>query len=723
MPLEETGPKESPFYIVDSGPASRPRRTLKQGDAFIILDSYGEMGVAPGGPDGLFHADTRHLSRLAVTIDGRQLLLLGSTILHDNAGAVTDLTNPDILVDGRITMPKDTIHLSRLLYLWDGIVHERFALHNHGTATVRFVLALGFRSDFADIFEVRGLKRPARGHILEPALSQAGVVLAYDGLDGLRRTTEIAVSPEPLTLERAQICHAIELAPGARWTGFITIGCGKTSPASAVSFLGHLRLARRAHTRLRRQSARLATSSPMASRLIDRSVADLSMLLTATPEGLYPYAGIPWFSTTFGRDGIIIAIELLWLDPGIARAVLARLAAYQARETDPASDAEPGKILHELRLGEMARLGEVPFGRYYGSVDATPLFVLLAGRYFQRTGDIATLKRLWPNILAALDWIDGAGDRDGDGFVEYRRATDKGLLNQGWKDSYDAIFHADGTLAEGPIALVEVQAYVYAAKRSIARVAEVLGEHSHAARLRREAQALAEQFDEAFWCEELGCYAIALDGNKRRCEVVSSNAGHALFGGIARADRAVRTADRLLEPDSFSGWGIRTLASCAARFNPMSYHNGSVWPHDNALITLGFAEYRLHGHVQRVVEAVFAAAMEMEHYRLPELYCGFRRARGRGPTLYPVACAPQGWAAAAPLAFLHACLGLKFLPELEEIQLRSPTLPRLINRLEIHGLRMGEGAIDMVIHGNGSDLAMAVPSRDGQIKAMMIQEP
>src|SRR5262245_46421495 len=722
MPADN-GQKESPFYIVDSGPASRPRRTLKQGDTFIILDSYGEMGVAPGGPDGLFHADTRYLSRLAVTLDGRQLLVLGSTILHDNAGAVTDLTNPDIVVDGRITMPKDTIHLSRFLFLWDEMVHERFSLHNHGIDTVRFVLALGFRSDFADIFEVRGLKRAARGRILEPELSASGVVLAYDGLDGLRRTTEIAVNPKPFTLERAQICYAVELPPGVRWTGFLTIGCGKTKAASAKTFLGSLRLARRSHTRLRRQSARLATSSPIVSQVIDRSVADLAMLLTETPQGFFPYAGIPWFSTSFGRDSIIIAIELLWLDPGIARAVLTRLAAYQARVDDRASDAEPGKILHEMRSGEMARLGEVPFGRYYGSVDSTPLFVLLAGRYFQRTGDIETLKRLWPHILAALHWIDGPGDRDGDGFVEYYRATDKGLLNQGWKDSYDAIFHADGTLAEGAIALVEVQAYVYAAKRSIARAAEMLGQHDHAARLRREAQALAENFDEAFWCEAIGCYAIALDGEKRQCEVVSSNAGHALFGGIARADRAALTADRLMQPDSFSGWGIRTVASGAARYNPMSYHNGSVWPHDNALITLGFAQYRFHGHVQRVVEAVLAAAMEMELHRLPELYCGFRRSRGRGPTLYPVACAPQGWAAAAPLAFLHACLGLKFFPELEEIQLHSPILPKRIDRLEIHGLRMGQGAIDLLIHGSGADLAMAVPARQGQIRAMMIQEP
>jgi glycogen debranching enzyme len=722
MPADN-GQKESPFYIVDSGPASRPRRTLKQGDTFIILDSYGEMGVAPGGPDGLFHADTRYLSRLALTLDGRQLLLLGSTILHDNAGAVTDLTNPDIVVDGRITMPKDTIHLSRFLFLWDEMVHERFAIHNHGTDTARFVLALGFRSDFADIFEVRGLKRPARGRILEPEISSTGIGLAYDGLDGLRRTTEIAVSPEPFTLERAQICYAVELPPGGRWTAFLTIGCDKTRAPSAKAFLGSLRLARRSHSRLRRSSARLATSSPIMGQVIDRSVADLAMLLTETPEGLFPYAGIPWFSTSFGRDSIIIAIELLWMDPGIARAVLTRLAAYQARDKDSASDAEPGKILHEMRGGEMARLGEVPFGRYYGSVDSTPLFVLLAGRYFQRTGDIETLRRLWPHILAALGWIDGSGDRDGDGFVEYHRATDKGLINQGWKDSYDAIFHADGTLAEGPIALVEVQAYVYAAKRSIARAAEMLGEHAHAASLRREAQALAERFDEAFWCEAIGCYAIALDGEKRQCRVVSSNAGHALFGGIARADRAALTADRLMQPDSFSGWGIRTVASGAARYNPMSYHNGSVWPHDNALITLGFAQYRFHAHVQRVVEAVLAAAMEMELYRLPELYCGFRRSRGRGPTLYPVACAPQGWAAAAPLAFLHACLGLRFLPELEEIQLHSPILPKRIERLEIHGLRMGQGAIDLLIHGSGADLAMAVPARQGQIRAMMIQEP
>ena len=721
MSSSEIGPSESPFSILDTGPASRPRRTLKQGDTFIIIDSYGEMGVAPGGPDGLFHADTRYLSRLAVRIAGRELLLLGSAVLQNNAGVVTDLTNPDISESG-IEMAKDTLHLSRFLFLWNGAAYERYTIQNHGMAPVRFGFSLAFASDFADIFEVRGLRRAKRGRVLEPAHAMQSATLAYEGLDGVRQFTEIAFSPEPTNLSGNAVHYTVELAPAGKWTGWCTIGCMRSVTASPVKFLSGLRRARRREMATR-SGATLRTSSEIANEIIHRSTADLSMLLTDTEEGLYPYAGIPWFSTTFGRDAIITATELLWLNPEIARAVLLRLARHQATRMDAASDAEPGKILHEMRGGEMARLGEVPFGHYYGSIDATPLFVMLAGRYFQRTGDLETLRAIWPNVTAALQWINNIGDRDGDGFVEYHRATDKGLLNQGWKDSYDAIFHADGTLAEGPIALVEVQAYVYAAKRSVARVAEALGEHQMAMALRREAQTLAEKFDDAFWCEEIGCYAIALDGRKQQCKIVSSNAGHALFGGIARADHAVQTADRLLGSDCFSGWGIRTVASSAVRYNPMSYHNGSIWPHDNALIVLGFADYKLHTHVERVAAALFAAAAEMEYFRLPELYCGFRKSRGRGPTLYPVACAPQSWAAATPFALLHASLGLKFLPELEEVQLRSPILPKLIDQLMIRNLKMGQCTIDLTIHGTGSDLAISVPARDGQIKAIIVQEP
>ena len=373
--------------------------------------------------------------------------------------------------------------------------------------------------------------------------------------------------------------------------------------------------------------------------MLCQSAADLAMLMTDTPQGSYPYAGIPWYSTTFGRDGLVTALQMLWWRPDMARGVLQRLAAYQAKTTDPLANSEPGKILHEMRRGEMAALREVPFGLYYGSVDSTPLFVLLAGLYAERTGDDATIAVLWPAIEAALNWIDGPGDPDRDGFVEYKRATEQGLANQGWKDSHDAIFHADGQLAEGDIALAEVQGYVYAAKRQTARMARRLGREAFALKLDAEATRLAERFEAAFWCPEIETYALALDGAKNPCRVRTSNAGQVLFSGIAGSDRAACVAAGLMQPKFKVGefpHGERRT-----RYNPMSYHNGSVWPHDNALIALGLARYGAKRSIETLFEGLFSAATYMDLGRLPELFCGFKRQRGYGSTLYPVACLPR----------------------------------------------------------------------------------
>jgi glycogen debranching enzyme len=705
---------ETPFYIPATGTATRPRRTLKYGDMFAVLDSHGDIGASPGEADGLFHSDTRFLSHLELLIDGRQPLLLGSNLRDDNTLLSIDLTNPDFLVDGRVALQKDLVHIARTIFLWRGTAYQRLAVHNHADHRISLVLSLLFRSDFADLFEVRGLRRTRRGSAAPRVIGPGRVLLGYQGLDGEARRTTLTFDPPPTDLSVGGAAYQLDLAPGEMRPIFVAVGCNQSLDQGPQPFLRGLLAARRELRTATRGMTTIETSSELFNEMLRRSTTDLQMLTTDTPEGRYPYAGIPWYSTTFGRDGLITALQMLWCDPGVARGVLRRLAAHQATTTDPLSDAEPGKILHEMRSGEMAALREVPFGLYYGSVDATPLFVLLVGLYAERTDDMETVEALWPAVQAALSWIDERGDRDGDGFVEYHRATPQGLANQGWKDSYDAIFHADGRLAEGPIALAEVQGYVFAAKKAAARTARRMYLNEEARRLDAEARRLARRFEAAFWCPELQTYALALDGAKQPCRVRTSNAGQLLFTGIARPDRAAKVAAGLLGPRFFSGWGVRTVARGEARYNPMSYHNGSIWPHDNALIALGMARYGLKLSVEHLFKGLFDAATYMDLRRLPELFCGFQRQRSRGPTLYPVACAPQAWASATPFSLIEATLGLEFEPRRHEIRLNNPRLPSFLNEVTLRNLQLGPSSIDVNIRRHQDDVSLEVLKTHGK---------
>jgi glycogen debranching enzyme len=707
---------EVQFYIpATSSLLERRPRTLKHDDTFGLFDHYGDIVPHQGSPEGLYHHDTRFLSGFELLINQRRPLLLSSTVQDNNAYLTADLTNPDLIIDGRLQLPRDTIHIVRSKLLWQAQAHERLAIRNFDDRTHRISLAFLFESDFADLFEVRGHQRRMRGRISARKRADHAAVLTYRGLAANVWHTRIEFAPTPDQMRHDRAGFELTLEPGQRSSLFVTVTCAR-SPVRQARPAGFFVCMREARRELRQASARRAaivTSNAIFNEVVCRSMADLTMLTTRTPHGLYPYAGIPWFSTAFGRDGIITAAQLLWVDPEIARGVLRYLAANQATEFRPEADAEPGKILHETRQGEMALLGEVPFGRYYGAVDSTPLFVMLAGMYFNRTGDLATIRELWPNLQAALRWIDDHGDRDGDGFVEYQSRTSSGLSNQGWKDSQDSVFHADGRLAEGAIALCEVQGYVYAAKRHAAELAAALDLPPLVDSLQAAAATLKERFEAAFWCEDLGTYALALDGDKRPCRVRSSNAGQVLLSGIAREDRAARIADCLMDQEFFSGWGIRTLGESEARYNPMSYHNGSVWPHDNALIALGFARYGLNGHTQRLFSGIFDAAAYMDLRRLPELFCGFRRRPGKGPTFYPVACSPQAWASAAPLAFLQSCLGLDFRHATEQIRFRQPRLPDFLDQVEIRRLRVGASSFDIMLRRYGADVSVNVLDRQG----------
>ena len=713
---------EAQFYIpATSSLLERRPRTLKHDDTFAMFDHYGDIFAGERTPEGVFHDDTRFLSRYQLTLNGRRPLLLGSSVQDDNALLSVDLTNPDTAGPGRRVLRKDSIHVLRSKFIWQAACYERLAFHNFDAVEHEVLVGLDFDADFFDLFQVRGERRPRHGALTVASSGGDTVTFSYRGLDGLERSTALHFDPPPDELALRQASLRLRLPPGERRAVFVTIRCNRADGGGPPrrQFFHALRRARQARRKAARQQAHIETSNAVFNEVLHRSVADLAMLTTQTAYGPYPYAGIPWFSTAFGRDGILTAVQMLWVDPEMARGVLRYLARTQAHTDDAEADAEPGKILHETRAGEMARLGEVPFGKYYGTIDATPLFVVLAGLYWERTGDFATIEALWPNIVAALAWLDANAARHPDGLIAYRRRRDGGLANQGWKDSEDSIFHADGRLAAPPIALAEVQGYAWHARVLAAKLARRKGEPVLAARLDEQAEHLRRQVEARFWCEALGTYALAIDGSGEPCRIRTSNAGHLLWSGLPSRQRAARVAGILLAPPMFSGWGVRTTATGEARYNPMSYHDGSVWPHDNAVIALGLARYGHKDAVLRLLDGLFAAATYMDLRRLPELFCGFKRQAGQGPTAYPVACAPQAWASATPFALLQAALGLELDAGRGVVRFHKPRLPAFLDRVTLRGLCLDTARLDVLLQRTGPAVAVTTLSRQGDVRLLV----
>ncbi len=718
---EDTQQLPDYYILATNARADERTRVLKHGDSFGVFDRAGTIRPTGLGELGLYHEGTRFLSGFEIALERRRPLLLGSTVRRDDV-LIVDLANPDITEGRDRPLVRDTVHVFVSSLLYDRAWHARLRVHSYDSEPIDLELSMLFTADYADVFEVRGVQRAKRGKYLTPVVAADRVVLGYQGLDRVTRRTRLEFSPAPAFLAMGRASYRLHLEPRCETTIDVCVTFESDGHDRSVMGFEDAALAGGRELEGRRSGgASIGSSEVRFDEWMDRSASDVRMMLTRTPHGDYPYAGVPWFSAAFGRDGIIAAFQTLWLDPAITRGVLSYLAATQAETSDAARDAEPGKIIHEVRPGEMATLGEVPFGRYYGSLDATPLFVMLAGAYWRRTADRAFIQALWPHLERAIEWIDRHGDSDGDGFVEYARKTPKGLVTQSWKDSNDSMSHADGRLAEGPIAPVEVQAYVYAARLAAAELATVLGNLERAGVLMRQASELRARFEAAFWCEELSTYALALDGAKQQCRVRASNAGHTLWAGIADPERARRVVATLFDERSFSGWGIRTLDAGARRYNPISYHNGSIWPHDNAMIAMGMARYGHKQEAAKLLAALFDASLHFDLTRVPELFCGFHRRDHEGPTRYPVACSPQTWAAGAPFMMLQACLGLEIDATASRIVLDRPVLPASLRHVAIRNLRVGNAVADMELENQGFDVAVYIVRREGTVSVATLK--
>ena len=704
-------------------PEPLPPFVLKNEETFAVLDSRGEISPELQHDAGIFHRGTRHISRLQVLLWNESPMVLSSTELGAMGVLVSHLTNNNERSTGSAAM---SIHLERTTVLTATACLQQFCFTSYEGRPVQMPLTLRLDADFCDIFEVRGYQRPQRGRTVRRG-SDGALELLYRGLDGEDRITLLRMSDPVQDVNAEDIGLVLTLEPRQTYRLFLVLdfhpaaeplGAEEHYNAAMAATIQRFRDARR-------RAATVVSDNPAFNSWLLRSFSDVHLLASQVEDGLYPYAGVPWFSCPFGRDGLITARQMLMVEPRLARGVLGYLARRQALVVDPAHDEEPGKILHESRLGEMAALGEVPFSSYYGAVDSTPLFLMLAGDYLCRSDDRDFIIGLLPELEAAMGWIHRAEASSSDGFLRYLCTADGGLSNQGWKDSDDSIHHANGQLAEGSIALCEVQAYAYGARRSLASIFQCLGRANEAEALREEAAALRQRFHAAFWAPSIDSYALALDGDSQPCNVRASNAGHCLWTGIATPEAAAAIARQLMAPTSFNGWGVRTLDERECSYNPMSYHNGSVWPHDNALIGMGLARYGHRSEALQILTGLFETASAVPMFRLPELFCGFSRRDEEGPTFYPVACSPQAWASASVFGLLEAVTGMSIEREAGsqrvQVRLRNPCLPKGLNLLDINGLRLGEEEINLQFHRSDHDVGVLVRSRTPGVDVLVMK--
>jgi glycogen debranching enzyme len=684
-------------------------RVLNHFDTFGIFDRWGDIHPHGKKLHGIYHQGTRFINKLELRINGHRPLILSSSIKENNQVLSVDLTNPAF---EDCNLPENILHISRSQFIRNGVFYEELLFNNYGSEPCSLNVTLSFGSDFKDIFEIRGIERKVEHPKHELIHEDGRIIFDYKGLDEIHRRTEVDFECDGFEVKRNIYIFRLHLEPQQkhliRYSIFFNAGDTKLDTVQYTEIRKAMEEERQTSHRI---FANIETSNEQFNHWLERSKADLLSLLSQTRFGKYPYAGVPWYNTAFGRDGIITAMETLWLAPEISKDVLRFLAQWQAKELIPEQDAEPGKILHETRSGEMANTGEIPFGRYYGTIDATPLFIMLAGMYYERTGDRETIQQIWPNIKMALYWIDNYGDLDGDGFVEYIHKAENGLTNQGWKDSFDSVMYENGDLCEPPIALCEVQGYVYAAKKYGSILSSVFDDSDEAQKLWKEAETLKKKFNEQFWDAELGCYVLALDGSKKPCRVVSSNAGQCLFTGIVEEDKVRMLADTLMHRNMFSGWGIRTLSAAEKRYNPMSYHNGSIWPHDTALIAYGLSLYGYQKEALKILDALFSASLFIELQRLPELYCGFNRKANEGPTAYPVACSPQAWSVAVVCILMQSFLRIHINAINKTIIFDKPQMPEYIDKISVSNLKIEGQELIFHAHRHANDVSFNVDAK------------